>query len=164
MWRKSSLIKLKKKIAEVDKKRLLSACMNAEYLGYGDNVFSSVLIFFLLHELPPDARERCISEAIRVLRPGGRFVITEYGASPKKNWLRRFPLTRWVLMRLEPFLESFWQVDLLAMLKKHAGKHGKTVRQVDEFYCFAEFYRVCVYEFDEVPTNPSAPKTPKAAS
>ncbi len=139
-----------KKLAEADKKRLLSVRMNAEFLAYGDDVFATVLIFFLLHELPPDARERSISEAIRVLRPGGRFVITEYGACPKKHLLWRFPLTRWVLQRLEPFLGSFWQVDLMAILKKHAQKQGKVVRHVDEFHCFSEFYRVCVYELDKV--------------
>ncbi len=139
----------RKKLAEADKKRLLSARMNAEYLAYTDNAFATVLIFFLLHELPPDARERSIGEAIRVLQPGGRIVITEYGAAPKKNLLWRFPLTRWVLKRLEPFLESFWQVDLTAMLEKHAQQQGKRIRQVDEFFCFSEFYRVCIYELDE---------------
>ena len=135
-----------KKLTDADKKRLLCARMNAEYLAYADDVFATVLIFFLLHELPPNARERSLSEAIRVLKPGGRFVITEYGASPKKNLLWRFLPTRWVLQRLEPFLGSFWQVDLLGMLNKHAEKQGKVIRQVDEFHCFADFYRVSVFE------------------
>ncbi len=139
----------RKKLADVDKKRLLSARMNAESLAYGNDVFTTVLIFFLLHELPPDARERSISEAIRVLQPGGRLVITEYGACPKKNRLWRFPLTRRILQHLEPFLESFWQVDLIAMLEKQAKQQGKVIRQVDAFYCFAGFYRVCVYKLDE---------------
>ncbi|VAW90298.1 hypothetical protein MNBD_GAMMA17-1457 [hydrothermal vent metagenome] len=138
-----------KKLSEVDKRRLLSAQMNAESLAYSDNAFATVLIFFLLHELPPDARERSISEAIRVLRPRGRFVITEYGACPKKNLLWRFPLTRWMLQRLEPFLESFWQVDLVGMLGEHAKKQGKRIRQVDEFHCFSDFYRVSVFELDD---------------
>ncbi len=136
----------RKKLTDVDKRRLLCTRMNAEFLAYADDAFATVLIFFLLHELPPNARERSISEAVRVLRPGGRFVITEYGACPKKNLLWRFPLTRWVLQRLEPFLESFWQVDLMAMLKKQAQKQGKVIRQVDEFFCFSEFYRVSVFE------------------
>ncbi len=135
-----------KKLNDAERNRLLCARMNAEYLAYGDNVFATVLIFFLLHELPPDARERALSEAIRVLQPGGRFVITEYGETPKKNLLWRFPLTRWVLKRLEPFLASFWQVDLLAMLQEHAKNQGKVIRQVSEFHCFSDFYRVCSYE------------------
>ncbi len=141
-----------KKLADRDKKRLLSARMNAEFLAYGDDVFATVLIFFLLHELPPEARQRSINEAIRVLRPGGRIVITEYGACPRKNWLWRFPLTRYVLQRLEPFLDSFWHVDLMAMLDEHAKKQGKVIRQVDEFHCFSGFYRVSVFELDESTT------------
>ncbi len=141
----------RKKIANKDKNRLLCARMNAEFLAYADDAFTTVLIFFLLHELPPDARERSISEAIRVLRPGGRFVITEYGACPRKNLLWRLWPTRMLLQWLEPFLESFWQVDLAAMLDEHAKKQGKVVRQVDEFHCFAEFYRVSVFELEKLP-------------
>lgn len=139
----------RKKLPDRDKQRLLSARMNAEFLAYGDDVFATVLIFFLLHELPPEARERSISEVIRVLQPGGRFVITEYGASPKKHLLWRFPPTRFLLQWLEPFLESFWQVDLMAMLEEHAQRQGKVIRQVDEFHCFFGFYRVSVFELDE---------------
>ncbi len=138
----------RKKLTDADKQRLLCARMNAEFLAYRNDAFATVLIFFLLHELPPDARERSISEAIRVLRPGGRFVITEYGACPKKNLLWRFYPTRWVLQHLEPFLERFWQVDLAAMLGEHAKKQGKVIKQVDEFHCFAEFYRVSVFELE----------------
>lgn len=134
------------KLADAEQKRLLCARMNAECLAYGDKVFATVLIFFLLHELPPDARERSISEAIRVLRPGGRFVITEYGACPKKHLLWRWWPVRRVLQWLEPFLGGFWQVDLAAMLDKHARRQGRVIRQVDEFHCFSGFYRVCIFE------------------
>lgn len=143
------LMATRNKLAATDKKRLLSARMNAEFLAYADNSFATVLIFFLLHELPPDARERSISEALRVLRSGGRFVITEYASCPTKHLLWRFPPTRWLLQRLEPFLLSFWQVDLMAMLDRHARKQGKTIRLVHEFHCFFDFYRVCVFELEE---------------
>lgn len=136
----------RKKLAEADKRRLLSAQMNAESLAYSDNAFATVLIFFLLHELPPDARERSVSEAIRVLRPGGRFVITEYGYCPKKHLLWRLWPARITLQWLEPFLEGFWHVDLAAMLNQHAHRQGKVIQQVDEFYCFSGFYRVCTFE------------------
>ncbi len=137
------------KLVDTKKKRLLCTRMNAESLAYGDDLFTTVLIFFLLHELPPEARERSLSEAIRVLRPGGRFVITEYGACPKKHLLWRFWPTRIVLQWLEPFLDSFWHVNLTAMLDEHARRQGKAIRQVDEFHCFSGFYRVCTFELLE---------------
>lgn len=143
------LAKARGKLADAEQKRLLCARMNAESLAYGDEVFATVLIFFLLHELPPDARERSIGEAIRVLQPGGRFVITEYGACPKKHLLWRWRPIRRILQWLEPFLEDFWQVDLEAMLDKHARRQGRVIRQVDEFHCFSGFYRVCIFELDK---------------
>ena len=138
----------RRKLSDIEHRRLICARMNAEYLAYGDEVFATVLIFFLLHELPPDARERSISEAIRVLRPGGRFVITEYGACPKRHLLWRWRIARGVLQWLEPFLKGFWAMDLEAMLDKHARRQGRVIRQVDEFHCFSDFYRVCVFELD----------------
>ncbi len=143
------LIDTCKKLADADKKRLLCVRMNAEYIACTDDVFATVLIFFLLHELPPDERERSISEVIRVLRSGGRFVIAEHGACPKKHLLWRLPPTRYLLQRLEPFLESFWRADLLSMLDKNAQRQGKIIRQVDEFICFSGFYRACIFELAE---------------
>ncbi len=141
----------RKKLGGAERQRLLCARMNAESLAYADDAFATVLIFFLLHELPPEARERSISEAIRVLRPGGRFVITEYGACPRRHFLWRFPPTRCILQKLEPFLESFWHLDLTKMLADHASRQGKAIRLVDEFHCFSDFYRVCTYELHEAP-------------
>ena len=153
----------RKKLTDAQQKRLLSAQMNAEFLAYKENAFATVLIFFLLHELPPAARARSIGEAIRVLQPGGRFVITEYAARPEKNLLWRFWATRIMLQWLEPFLASFWQMDLAEVLYEHAQQQGKSIRQVDEFHCFSGFYRVAIFELDESPSsssaNPSLPGT-----
>ncbi|HHJ81287.1 MAG TPA: class I SAM-dependent methyltransferase, partial [Candidatus Tenderia electrophaga] len=142
-----------KKLAKNDKKRLLCARMNAESLAYADHAFATVLIFFLFHELPSDARQRSISEAIRVLRPGGRIVIAEYGACPKKHFLWRFLPSRCVLQKLEPFLESFWNLDLTETLLVQAKKQGKAIKLVDAFYCFSSFYRVLTYELNEQPRD-----------
>jgi len=135
-----------KKLEGPEHRRLLSARMNAERLAYCENAFSTVLIFFLLHELPPDARNRCLAETIRVLQPGGRLIIAEYAACPKKHFLWRFLPTRAVLLYLEPFLGSFWNMDLPAALMEQGRKHGKAIQLVEEFHCFFAFYRVCIFE------------------
>jgi ubiquinone/menaquinone biosynthesis C-methylase UbiE len=44
---------------------------NAESLPFKDDMFDAVTIVFLLHEMPRDARRRVLSEARRVVRPGG---------------------------------------------------------------------------------------------
>lgn len=135
----------RRKLTDTEKKRLLAARMNAECLAYRDNAFATILVFFLLHELPPAARERTLGELMRVLRPGGRLVIAEYGPYPKRYllWLL------WPARILEPFLDGFRRQDLAAALNDHAREHGKTLRQVDEFCCFAGFYRVCIFELKD---------------
>ena len=121
--------------------------MNAEHLGYKDNTFDTIVLFFLLHEMPPEARRRTMAEAMRVLRPGGRILITEYAPLPARHPLYRFPPCRWLLGRLEPFLPDFWREDLDRELEKAGHLHDKRVtRHGDEARCFAQFYRVSEYQ------------------
>jgi len=58
------------------------ARMNAESLGYANEAFDQVILFFLFHELPPQARQHVYDEIARVLKPGGSVLITEYGSTP----------------------------------------------------------------------------------
>lgn len=57
--------------------------LNAESLSYADNSFDQIIVFFLFHEMPHDARERCIAEIARTLRPGGSLILTEYAPLPE---------------------------------------------------------------------------------
>ncbi len=50
---------------------------NAEELPYLDNYFHGMTSVFLFHELPATARQNVISEALRVIKPGGTFVICD---------------------------------------------------------------------------------------
>jgi len=120
--------------------------MNAEYLAYADDVFDTVVLFFLLHEMPPKARSHTLTEMLRVTRPGGRVLITEYGPLPTHHWLYRFAPFRWILGRLEPFLPGFWREDLDKKLMLAAAAHGKqVVREPGSASIFGGFYRVVAY-------------------
>jgi len=116
--------------------------MNAESLGYKDDSFSTIILFFLLHEMPPEARINTLSECMRTLKPGGSLLLTEYGELPDRHWLYRFPPFRWLLTTLEPFLGSFWELDLDGLLHELASKHGKTISLESKQSIFAGFYRV----------------------
>jgi ubiquinone/menaquinone biosynthesis C-methylase UbiE len=119
------------------------ARMNAEILGYSDDAFDQVIVFFLFHEMPSDARQRTYAEIARVTRPGGSVLITEYGETPELHWLYRFMPFRWSLGRLEPFLPGFWQEDVAASLGDALKKNGKGLVGVPHIeYCFAGFYRI----------------------
>ena len=121
------------------------ARMNAESLAYATGSFDTLVIFFLLHELPSGARQRALEEALRVLKPNGRLLIAEYGVNLGKHPLHRFALLRWTMERLEPFLHDFWHSDLHAQLQECASRQHKTVQLVGETGIFNGLYRVMEY-------------------
>ncbi len=138
----------RKRLEPVSRSQLLSARMNAESLAFQANSFSTVLIFFLMHEMPAMARQRTLLETMRVMQPGGRLVVTEYGEEPHWHWIYRLRPLRQQLTYWEPFLESFWREDLTVMLQHEATKMGKRIQQVACYPAFNGFYRVVVYEME----------------
>lgn len=129
---------------------LLPTRMNAESLGYKESAFSTTILFFLLHEMPAEARRNTLSEAVRTLAPGGILLITEYGPLPTSHWLYRFPPFRWLLTTLEPFLNSFWHENLSALLSEMAALHGKSVQQSWNKSIFSGFYRVTEFKVSSI--------------
>jgi len=123
-------------------KALLASRMNAEQLGYKDDCFSTVVLFFLLHEMPPEARVNVLRECMRVLPAGGTLLVTEYAPLPTKHLLYRFPPSRWLTTKLEPFLDSFWRDDIGALLNEHGKAFGKKATIQSDIRIFANFYRV----------------------
>lgn len=126
-------------------KPVFFARINAEALAYADNSFDATIIFFLLHELPAEARQQALRETLRVLKPGGRLLIAEYGANRGRHLLHRFKPARRLLEKLEPFLNDFWHSDLDAQLAACARNNGKTLQHNGETALFGGFYRVVEY-------------------
>ncbi|MDD2721450.1 MAG: methyltransferase domain-containing protein [Gallionella sp.] len=119
------------------------ARMNAERLAYADDTFDQVIVFFLLHEMPPEARRRTYGEIARVVRAGGSVLLTEYAPLPVRHPLYRFVPFRWLLGRLEPFLPGFWREDVAAELRQALANNGKSLDGEPHVeYCFDGFYRV----------------------
>jgi len=56
-----------------------------EALPFPDEYFDTVLSTLMLHHLPPKAREECAREMVRVLKPGGRVLVVDFGSSGKKG-------------------------------------------------------------------------------
>lgn len=119
--------------------------MNAEHLGYGDDSFDTALMFLLLHELPAQARRNSLIEALRVIRPGGRFVVAEHGEIGRRHPFHRLTPVRWLLTRPEPFLDGFWKEDLTGILRECAARCGKHVELEEQVDIFRGFYRIVSY-------------------
>jgi ubiquinone/menaquinone biosynthesis C-methylase UbiE len=82
---------------------------NATALGFADATYDQAVIFFLLHEQPPLVRQQTISEALRVVKPGGKLLIVDYHRPAYFHPLRY--LLRPLLRALEPYALDLWQHD-----------------------------------------------------
>ena len=62
----------------------------AERMPFPDGHFDVVLSTMMLHHLPGAARKQCLRDTARVLKPGGRVLIVDFGGKPKVGLLKHF--------------------------------------------------------------------------
>ncbi len=105
--------------------------MDAAALDYPDASFDTVLLFFLLHEMPQPYRERTMAEALRVLKQGGTLAVTDFGVPKPWNLFFRF-LWLPILGILEPFAVALWRQELADLLPAQMGAHRW---HKESYYC-----------------------------
>jgi ubiquinone/menaquinone biosynthesis C-methylase UbiE len=98
--------------------------MDAADLKLPSRGYDRCVMFFLLHEQPPQWRERTLREVLRVVKPGGKIVIVDY-ARPRWWHPLRY-LWRPLLAALEPFALDLWREDIVDWL----DHDGAVERQV----------------------------------
>jgi ubiquinone/menaquinone biosynthesis C-methylase UbiE len=83
---------------------------DAVSLKFADASYDQVVLFFLLHEMPAKVREKTLSEALRVLKPGGKLVILDFHKPSAWNPFRYLypPMFR----LLEPFALDIWRESI----------------------------------------------------
>jgi SAM-dependent methyltransferase len=63
----------------------------ADALANADSSVDAVIMSLLLHHLAPPGKRRALGEVVRVLRPGGRVHIADWGTPPRSANARRIP-------------------------------------------------------------------------
>jgi len=89
---------------------------DATRLPFGDGVFGLATVNFALHEMPPDVRERVVREMVRVTRPGGRLLVSDYQAPPGRA--RRALLTGAIRIYESKYYRVFIGEDLAETLER----------------------------------------------
>jgi ubiquinone/menaquinone biosynthesis C-methylase UbiE len=97
---------------------------NAEAIPASDNSCDAVTSIFMMHELPPTVRRTVIGEAARVLKPGGRLILTDSlqrGDEPHYDgMLERFPQNYH-----EPYFTSYLSEDFPAIARENGLVHRR---------------------------------------
>jgi len=81
---------------------------DASDIQLDDESYDQVVLFFLLHEMPEGLREKTLSGALRLLKPGGKLVIVDYHKPAAWNPLR-YTLFPVIFKLLEPFAFDIWK-------------------------------------------------------
>jgi ubiquinone/menaquinone biosynthesis C-methylase UbiE len=90
-------------IAVARKKRATANCifeaMAAESLSFEDGVFDAVVSSLFFHHVPLDLKAGALSEALRVLRPGGQLVVADMHVP--RTWMGALVshVSRWFFMQ-----------------------------------------------------------------
>ena len=89
------------------------------------------MVFFLLHELPFEDKQKALREAMRVVRPGGKVILAEFH-KPTSLIMRLFG--RAYFSFFEPFALDMWGRFNPSALIKSDKKNSWTIEQQTFFY------------------------------
>jgi ubiquinone/menaquinone biosynthesis C-methylase UbiE len=105
-------------VEQVPDERLRQIHDEPAALACSDASYDQVLLFFLLHEQPASLRCATLTEAMRVVKPGGKVVIVDYHQPSRWHPLRG--LMRLVFRRFEPHAIDLWRHEVIESMPVHA--------------------------------------------
>ena len=121
---------------------------NAENIPLAKDSVDTSLLFFLLHELPEEARKNVFRETLRITKPGGRILIADYAPITNSHWFHKIGFFRNIFEKIEPFLGNFWRADLNEELTNVAQSMNKRVTQKHESTYWHRYYRLIEFSVE----------------
>ena len=89
---------------------------------YPDESFDVVSLAFVIHECPEYATLALMKEAMRILKPGGTFVMTDN--NPQSPVIQNLPPALFTLMKsTEPHSNEYYSIDIQRMLRDVGFDH-----------------------------------------
>ncbi len=100
--------------------------------------FEVACCYFLLHELPDDAKSEAIAALLRSIRPGGKVVFVDYH---KPHWAHPAKLLTSAVFKLfEPYAKGLWHKEVETL----AGPHSAEFQWHKETFFGGLFQKVVV--------------------
>jgi ubiquinone/menaquinone biosynthesis C-methylase UbiE len=90
---------------------------NAEHLPFVDGYFDAVTNIYLMHEIPPQVRDRVLREIGRVLKPGGTFMLADSAQLADVPELSRF-LKNFPKQLHEPYYRQYSRDHLTGRIEE----------------------------------------------
>ncbi|MEL6578953.1 MAG: class I SAM-dependent methyltransferase [Cyanobacteria bacterium J06621_12] len=100
-----------------------------ESTGLDDNCLDLITLQFVIHELPRQATEAILREALRILKPGGVLGIVDN--NPASPVIQKLPPVLFTLMKsTEPWSDDYYTFDVEEAIQQ-AGFHYQTTTASD---------------------------------
>ncbi len=105
-------------VAEADGVPVHFSQQNAEHLNFENNSFDVITSSFLFHELPVNITKQVLSEALRVLKPGGVLVHMELPPHSEADAYYNFYLDWDNYYNNEPYYKAFRSQNLKSLCRE----------------------------------------------
>ncbi len=119
-------------------KNVKGAVALAESLPFKDNTFDYAFMVEVIEHMPPELEAKALSEIKRVLKPGGKFIMTT------PNYRSMWPLVEFFWSRMNPidYMEQHINKKNPATVKRSLAAAGFEVKTVRTFFVGAPFLAI----------------------